>query len=83
MKLQVLGTGCPKCNKLAELAERVAHEQRIEFTMEKVTDINAILAAGVMLTPALMIDGEVKVSGRVPTVPELQTMLLQAAGEKS
>jgi small redox-active disulfide protein 2 len=83
LKLQILGTGCPKCNKLAELAERVASEQKLDFTLEKITDITAIMAAGVMMTPALMVDGEVKVSGRVPTVPELQTMLSQAAGVKS
>ena len=82
MKLQILGTGCPKCNKLAELAERVAREQKLDFTLEKVTDITAIMAAGVMMTPALMVDGEVKVSGRVPTIPELQIMLSQAAGVK-
>ncbi len=82
MKLQILGTGCPKCNKLAELAERVAREQKLDFTLEKVTDITAIMAAGVMMTPALMVNGEVKVSGRVPTVPELQTMLSQAAGAR-
>ena len=63
MKLQILGTGCPKCNKLAELAERVASEQKLDFTLEKITDITAIMAAGVMMTPALMVDGEVKVSG--------------------
>jgi small redox-active disulfide protein 2 len=84
MKLQVLGTGCPKCNKLAELSERVAREQNLNFTLEKVTDINAILAAGVMMTPALMVDGEIKVSGRVPTVPELTALLTTSAGaEKS
>lgn len=82
MKLQILGTGCPKCNKLAELAERVAREQNLDYTLEKITDITAIMAAGVMMTPALMVDGEVKVSGRVPTVPELQIMLSQAAGVK-
>lgn len=79
MKLQILGTGCPKCNKLAEVTEQVAREQKHEFTLEKVTDITQILAMGVMMTPALVVDGEVKVSGRVPTVTELQTMLLQSA----
>ena len=83
MKLQILGTGCPKCNKLAELSERVAREQNLNFTLEKVTDINEILAAGVMMTPALMVDGEVKVSGRVPTVPELTALLTTAAGENN
>lgn len=83
MKIQVLGTGCPKCNKLAELTERVAREKQLEFTLEKVTDLNAILAAGVMMTPALMVDGEVKVSGRIPTEPELQTLLTSTDGKSS
>lgn len=82
MKLQVLGTGCPKCNKLAELTERVASEQKLDYTMEKITDINQIMAAGVMMTPALIVDGEVKVSGRVPTVPEMETLLTTAGGTK-
>lgn len=82
MKLQVLGTGCPKCNKLAELAERVASEHKLDYTLEKVTDINQILAAGVMMTPALVVDGVVKVSGRVPTVPELETLLTASSGAK-
>ncbi|MCB9357387.1 MAG: TM0996/MTH895 family glutaredoxin-like protein [Calditrichaeota bacterium] len=81
MKLQVLGTGCPKCNKLAELSERVARENNLNYTLDKVTDINEILAAGVMMTPALMVNGEVKISGRVPTVPELTALLTAAAGE--
>lgn len=80
--IQILGTGCTKCKTLAERAERAANDLGIQFTLEKVTDITAIMAAGVMMTPALMVDGEVKVSGRVPTVPELQTMLSQAAGVK-
>lgn len=82
MKLQVLGTGCPKCNKLAELTETVAREQNVEFTLEKITDINAIMEAGVMMTPALMVDGEVKVSGRLPSAEELATQLNPAEGEK-
>ncbi|MBK6910949.1 MAG: TM0996/MTH895 family glutaredoxin-like protein [bacterium] len=81
MKIQVLGTGCPKCHKLAELTERVAREKQLDFTLEKVTDINAILAAGVMMTPALLVDGEIKVSGRIPTEPELQTLLTSTGGK--
>jgi small redox-active disulfide protein 2 len=82
MKIQVLGTGCPKCQKLAEQTEQAARETGVDYTLEKVTDINAILAAGVMMTPALVVDGEVKVSGRIPTVPELQNMLTAASGAK-
>lgn len=75
MKIQILGTGCPKCKKLAEHAERAALELGIEHEIEKVTDINAIMAFGVMMTPALAVDGEVKLVGRVPGVEELKTLL--------
>jgi small redox-active disulfide protein 2 len=74
-QLQVLGTGCPKCQKLAQAAEQAARELGIEFTLEKVTDINDILGFGVMTTPALVVDGEVKVAGRVPGSTELQEIL--------
>ena len=75
MKIQVLGTGCPKCQKLAEQTEQAARETGADYTLEKVTDLNAILAAGVMRTPALLVDGEVKVSGRVPSAEELKIIL--------
>ena len=74
-KLQVLGTGCPKCKKLAENAEAAAGDMGIEFEMEKVTDITEILKFGVMMTPALVVDGEVKVVGKVPSVDEIKSML--------
>jgi small redox-active disulfide protein 2 len=73
--IQILGTGCPKCRKLTESAEEAARSAGIEYTIEKVTDINAIIGFGVMATPALVVDGEVKVSGRVPSVDELKGML--------
>ncbi len=81
MKIQVLGTGCPKCNKLSELTERVAGELGLESQVEKITDINAIVTAGVMMTPALLVDGQVKVSGRIPSEQELKSFLTEAAGE--
>jgi small redox-active disulfide protein 2 len=74
-KLQILGTGCPKCNKLAEAAASAAVELGIEFEIEKVQNINEIMAFGVMMTPALAVDGVVKVSGKVPDVEELKTMI--------
>jgi len=74
-KLQVLGTGCPKCAKLAENAATAARELGVDCTIEKVTDINQILAMGVMFTPALVVDGEVKVTGKVPDVGAIKTML--------
>jgi small redox-active disulfide protein 2 len=75
MKLQILGTGCPKCKKLAENAEVAAKALGIEFTIEKVTDINEIMKFGVMMTPALAVDGQVKVVGKVPDPEAIKAML--------
>lgn len=75
MKLQVLGTGCPKCKKLAEITETAAQALGLDYEMEKVTDINDIVAFGVMSTPALAVDGEVKVAGRLPSEDEMKAML--------
>lgn len=74
-KLQILGTGCAKCKMLSDHAEQAAKELGLEYTLEKVTDINDIVTFGVMATPALVVDGEVKVSGRVPTVESLKPLL--------
>lgn len=75
MKIQVLGTGCPKCKQLAEAAEDAARQLGVDYQLEKVTDINAIVGFGVMTTPALVVDGAVKVSGRVPSVEDLKKLL--------
>jgi len=75
MKIQILGTGCPKCRKLAENAETAAKELGIDFELEKVTDINQIMKFGVMMTPALAVDGSVKVVGKVPSSDEIKAML--------
>ena len=74
-KLQILGTGCPKCKAMAENVEAAAKELGIEYELEKVTDINEIMKFGVMMTPALAIDGEVKVVGKVPPPEEIKKML--------
>jgi len=74
-KIQILGTGCSKCKKLAENAESAARALGIEYTIEKVTDINEIMAFGVMMTPALAVDGEVKVVGKVPDPEAIKDML--------
>ena len=74
-KLQILGPGCPKCKKLAELTETVAKNLGIEYEIEKVTDINDIMKFGVMMTPALAVDGQVKVVGKVPSTDEIKKML--------
>ena len=73
-KIQILGTGCPKCRKLTENAEQAVKAAGAECEIEKVTDINAIMDFGVMMTPALAIDGEVKVAGKVLSVPEIEKL---------
>jgi small redox-active disulfide protein 2 len=74
-KIQILGTGCPKCKKLAENAEEAAKELAIEYEIEKVSEINEIMKFGVMMTPALAIDGKVAVVGKVSSVDEIKQML--------
>lgn len=74
-KLQILGTGCPSCNRLAELTKQAATEMNLEFEMEKVTQIDRILSFDVASTPALVVDGQVRVVGRVPTVAELKQII--------
>ena len=74
-KIQILGTGCPKCKKLAENAEAAAKELGIEYDIEKVTDINEMMKFGVMITPALVVDGQVKVVGKVPSPDEIKQLL--------
>ncbi len=74
-KIQILGTGCPKCRKLAENAEAAAKESGVEYAIEKVTKINDIMKMGVMVTPALAIDGEVKAAGKVVSPEDIKKML--------
>jgi len=75
-KLQILGTGCAKCQKLTEQTEAAARAIGVEYELEKVTDINDIMQFGVMMTPALAVDGEVKVSGKIPSIEELKTLIV-------
>lgn len=76
MKLiQVLGPGCAKCEKLKNNAEEAIAQSGVEATVEKITDINVIVGFGVMTTPALAIDGEVKIVGKVPSVDEIKNLL--------
>ena len=76
-KIQILGTGCPKCKKLAENAEAAAKDLGIQYEIEKITDINEIMKFGVMVTPALVVDGQVKVAGKVPSVEEAKSLLTE------
>ena len=75
MKLQILGTGCAKCNALTLATEKAAQTLGLEYELEKVTDLNQIMSFGVMMTPALVVDGKVKVSGKVPSVDEVKKLL--------
>ena len=74
-KLQILGTGCPKCKKLLELTEQAAIELGIEYEIEKVTDMNDIMTFGILITPALAVDGQVKVAGKIPSMDALKKIL--------
>jgi small redox-active disulfide protein 2 len=74
-KIQILGTGCPKCKALTQNAEAAAKEMGIEYQIEKVTEINEIMKFGVMMTPALVIDGQVKVVGKVISPEQIKAML--------
>jgi len=74
-KIQILGTGCPKCKKLAANAEAAAQALGLEYEIEKVTDINEIMKAGVMMTPALVVDGNVKSAGKVPSADDIKKLL--------
>ena len=75
MKIQILGTGCPKCNQLFQNAQQAVTESGVDVAVEKVTDLNDIMAFGVMVTPALAIDGQVKTSGKVPSADDIKKMI--------
>ncbi len=77
MKIEILGSGCAKCNKLKELVEKVVNEAGMDAEIVKVEDINQILDYGVMITPGLVIDGEVKVAGKIPSEDKIKEWLLQ------
>jgi small redox-active disulfide protein 2 len=71
MEIKILGGGCPKCNRLEELAREAASDLGIGATFTKVKDMDAIMAYDVMSTPALVIDEQVKSSGRIPRKEEI------------
>ena len=74
-KIQILGTGCPKCKKLAENAAAAVEAVGGEYEIEKITDINEIMKFGVMMTPALAIDGKVKMVGKVISAEEIKSLI--------
>jgi small redox-active disulfide protein 2 len=73
--LQILGTGCPNCRLLTERAERAAQELGLDYRLEKVTELERIFDFGVVATPALVVDGEIKVFGHVPSAARLEELL--------
>ncbi len=77
MKLQILGTGCAKCNALTQATEQAAQALNLPYELEKVTDLKQIMTFGVMLTPALVVDGQVKLTGKVPPADEIKALLAQ------
>jgi small redox-active disulfide protein 2 len=74
-KIQILGTGCPKCKKLAENAEAAAKAAGIEYELVKITDIMEIMKFGVMITPAIAVDGNVKAAGKILSADEIKKLL--------
>ncbi len=74
-QLLILGMGCAKCSKLYEMTEQAAKELGIPYEINKVSDLKQIMALQVMVTPALLVDGSLKVAGRVPSLEEIKKML--------
>jgi len=79
MQLLVIGPGCAKCKTLAQFTEQAAKELGLQYELNKVTDLKQIMALGVMMTPALAVNGTIKVVGKVPSIPEIKAILQQAA----
>jgi len=75
MKIEILGTGCPKCEALMNNAKIAVQELGIDADVSKVTDIVEIANRGVMMTPALSIDGEIKIVGKLATTEEIKALL--------
>jgi len=80
MKIEVLGSGCHKCKKLAEITEQAVKETGVDAQILKVTDIKEIANRGVMFTPGLVIDGEVKSSGKVPSIEDIKSWIKKRSG---
>jgi small redox-active disulfide protein 2 len=74
-EIVVLGPGCPRCERLAATTREVADRLGLDYELTKITDITRFAEFGVMMTPGLVVDGELKVQGKVPTTAELETML--------
>ena len=79
MKIQVLGTGCSKCKTLLEMVKKAVLETGVHAEVEKVEDIEKIMAYEILMTPGLVINGQVKAAGRIPKLEEIKTMLQAAS----
>ena len=79
MQLLVIGPGCARCKTLAQFTEQAVKELGLTAEINKVTDLKQIMALGVMMTPALAVNGTIKVVGKVPSIPEIKAILQQAA----
>ena len=75
-EVKVLGPGCTKCQELLSQTQRAIREIGLECTVKKVSDIREITSYGIMMTPALVVDGQVKVSGKVPSLDEIKKLLM-------
>ncbi len=75
MKIEVLGPGCPNCQKLKDNVDDAARGLGLEYELQSITGIEDIVARGVMATPALVVNGEVRMSGKVPSVEEIRGLL--------
>jgi len=76
MQLAVIGPGCERCKLLAQLTEQAAQELGVPYELKKVTELKEMMSFGVMLTPALAVDGRVRLSGKVPSVAEIKKFLV-------
>ena len=77
VKIEVLGSGCAKCNKTKELAEKAVKETGVDAEIVKVEDFETILNYGVMITPALVIDGDVKIAGKIPSLDDIKKWITE------
>ena len=75
MEIKVLGAGCAKCKTTYEMIEKIVKENQLDATLSKVEDIDELLNYGIMTTPAIVVDGEVKLKGHVPTESEIKKIL--------
>lgn len=76
VKIEVLGPGCAKCKTLAETADQAARSLGLDYELEKVADLQRIMGYGVLMTPALVVNGQVKVAGKVPSLDQIKKMLV-------